>query len=405
MKTNLLLNSIFLKNRLAELSLKQWWLAEQVGVDRKTVVRWIQGKVKSIQPENAEALCKILNCSLDELCLNNEAEQLATPQDQKTAAELLVQSSLIEKLGPIGEWNVIESLLKATILQNLPLDVLGQLYNQLTVASWRQSKIEQADVYNKKAMEIADKLNDKTLKAQALLSQANIFSWRGKTKKSIETYKSCLELSKFIEPKTIAATYSNLGGVYYESGYIDLGEKAVKKSIELYQFHGKPMNLSIAYVHMATISILKKDFDQAQVYADKSIEFAKQDEFRRGICAGNILTAEILANKNNFKEAKTKLAEALNGYKALNIEEGLNYEIAGRVSRIIGENEQSKSYIEKGISISDEFPVYQAALYVEYAKTLFTLKNDPGPAINKAIELYIQSECELKTEELKSIKF
>lgn len=67
MKKDLLLNSIFLKNKLVENGIKQWWLAEQVGVDRKTVVRWVQGKVKSIQSENAEALCKILNCSLDNL--------------------------------------------------------------------------------------------------------------------------------------------------------------------------------------------------------------------------------------------------------------------------------------------------------------------------------------------------
>lgn len=41
----ILLNPVFLKNRILELGIKQWWLAEQVGVDRKTVIRWVQGKV------------------------------------------------------------------------------------------------------------------------------------------------------------------------------------------------------------------------------------------------------------------------------------------------------------------------------------------------------------------------
>lgn len=44
----LILNSIYLKNRIAELGIKQWWLAEQVDVDRKTFIRWTQGKVKSL---------------------------------------------------------------------------------------------------------------------------------------------------------------------------------------------------------------------------------------------------------------------------------------------------------------------------------------------------------------------
>jgi hypothetical protein len=68
--------------------------------------------------------------------LSDEAEQLATPADQKQAAQLLANSSLVDKLGPIGEWHVIESMLKAIIVPNLPLNVLGELYNQLTVASW-----------------------------------------------------------------------------------------------------------------------------------------------------------------------------------------------------------------------------------------------------------------------------
>src|SRR6478735_23821 len=112
--SEIFLNSIFLKNKITELGIKQWWLAEQVGVDRKTVTRWLQGQVRSIQIENAETLTKILKCSTEELSLNDASEQLATPEDQKQAASLLASSSLLEKLGPIGEWNVIESLLKAT---------------------------------------------------------------------------------------------------------------------------------------------------------------------------------------------------------------------------------------------------------------------------------------------------
>lgn len=77
-RKELILNSIFLKNRILELGIKQWWLAEQIGVDRKTVIRWVQGQVRSIQHENAEALAQILNCKVEDLSLSDEAEQLAT---------------------------------------------------------------------------------------------------------------------------------------------------------------------------------------------------------------------------------------------------------------------------------------------------------------------------------------
>jgi len=53
-KSEILIDAIFLKNRIAELGFKQWWLAEQIDVDKKTVLRWIQGQVRFIQIKNAE---------------------------------------------------------------------------------------------------------------------------------------------------------------------------------------------------------------------------------------------------------------------------------------------------------------------------------------------------------------
>lgn len=187
MTAELFLNSAFLKNRVSELGLKQWWLAEQVGVDRKTVIRWLQGKVRSIRIENAQRLAEILECRVQDLCHDNEADQLASPEDQKIAAQLLASSSLFDKLGPVGEWNVIESLLKATIVPRLPRLVLGDLYNQLTVASWRQSKIDSAQIYNRKALDIALACGDRRIEAEARLSQANLFYWRGSVAMSIQT--------------------------------------------------------------------------------------------------------------------------------------------------------------------------------------------------------------------------
>ncbi|MGZ3786714.1 MAG: helix-turn-helix domain-containing protein [Bdellovibrio sp.] len=365
-----ILNSIFLKNRIAELGIKQWWLAEQVGVDRKTVTRWVQGKVRAIQVSNAEALAKILNCSLKDLILENEADQLATPEDQRNAASLIAASSLIEKLGPIGEWNVIEGLLKATIVPNLPLNVLGELYNQLTVASWRQSKIDQADIYNKKAEEIANKCGDKCVLASALLSKANIFSWRGKTSKAIQTYKECLKLERFIEQRTVGSTYSNLGAVLYECGDLDAGKFYQEKAIEIFNFHGKPTNLSIAWCHLAFIYLEKEQIALASDTCEKSISFAIRDDYRRGIQMGELIKAEIFARKGQATEAITKLNHGLEGFAKLGIEEGLNYEIAGRVTRLLGDFSASVDFIRKGISISEKFPIYLAALNLEMSKAL-----------------------------------
>ena len=408
--SEVILNPIFLKNKIAELGIKQWWLAEQIGVDRKTVIRWIQGKVKSIQLSNAEALAKILDCNITDLTLQNEAEQLATPEDQKNAANLIATSSLIDKLGPIGEWNVIESLLKATIVPNLPLNVLGELYNQLTIASWRQSKIDQADLYNKKAEEIGLKCGDKSVLAGALHSKANIFSWRGKISQAIQTYKECLQLDRFLEPRAMGTSYSNLGAVLYESGDLVSGEEFQMKALEIFSFNGKPMNLSISWCHLTFIFLEQEKLNEAAKACENSISFANQDDYRRGLSIGELLLSEIFARKNAILEAREHLKKGLDGFFQLGIEEGLNYEIAGRVSRLLGDLDQSEKFLNKGISISSDFPVYHAALHLEMAKTQKALSKSAEAKKYAEIAKALYQNCEaplrasMANEFIKSIK-
>lgn len=403
MTKELFLNSVFLKNRVIELGIKQWWLAEQVGVDRKTVIRWMQGKVKSIKRENAEALAKVLDCCLEDICHADEAENLASPEDQRIAAGLLVSSSLVEKLGPIGEWKVIESLLKATIVPQLPLSVLGDLYNQLTVASWRQSKIDQAELYNAKSLEIAERAGDKKVRAEALFSMGNLLSWRGKTRAAIAAYNECLGLKAFISAKTIGSIYSNLGAVYYERGDLADGLVHQESAVEYFHIHGRPTNLSIAYCHEAMIFLQMEKWSEAQRACDKSREFAIQDDYRRGVSMCGLIEAELLARNGNEQEAVTAVKRSLDGFSKMGIDEGLNFEFAGRVHRLTRRFAEAQAYTQQGIKISQSFPLYLAALYAELAQILMASGAGHSLVLDAAVrarDIYRNCEAPARAEAL-----
>lgn len=398
-KQEVLLNHIFLKNRIAELGIKQWWLAEQVGVDRKTVIRWIQGQVRSVHRENAEKLATILSCELAQLTVINGVDQLATAEDQKVAAALLLKSSLIDKLGPIGEWNVIESLLRATVVPNLPLNVLGELYNQLTIASWRQSKIDQAAEYNAKSEEIAQKTGDRELLASALLSKANIHSWRGQTAKAIATYRDGLSLEKFIERRVLGSINSNLGAVLYESGDLDGGERFIKTAIEIFNDSGQPTNRSIAHCHLARILLQKEQIDLAAREGEVSIRYAVEDDYRRGQQTGKLIIAEVEARRSHKQEALDLVASALDGFSKLGIHEGLNFEYAGRVQRLVGNLDQAVSDLKEGISTAQVFPIDLASLKVELARTLKMMNSNLWrDAAAEAIAIFTAAECPLRVD-------
>ena len=403
-KQDILLNHIYLKNRVAELGIKQWWLAEQAGVDRKTVIRWLQGRVKSVQIENAEKLAKILECSLFDLKVENEADQLATAEDQKTAALLLVSSSLIDKLGPIGEWNVIEALLKAAVVPGLPLNILGEVYDKLTVASWRQSKIDLAAQYNLKAQEIAVNSGDKVLLASVLSSRGNIHSWRGEMAKSVESYNEALALEKYIEPLTLAGVLSNLGAVMYESGNFSKGKTHLKRSIEIYEVYGRPVNVSIAHCHLAMLNLQELRIEEARHHVQVSSHQATIGEYLRGQEMAKLIQAEIAARTGLNVEAKTLANQTLDGFSRLGIEEGLNYEFAGRVHRLIGDFEKAELLLMKGIGVAKDFPIYRASLLAELAQTLNGRRSFKSQeAARAAVHLYEASGCPLRAAAVKSL--
>ena len=142
------LNATALRNLMAQRGLRQWWLAEQRGVNRRTVLRWVNGQVRQVQPARLHALAQVLGCSEDALRLHEPGAQQAADDDQRAAGQALVRSELLDRLGASGEWGVVEQPVKAGAVPDLPLPVLGRLYHQLSVACWRQDKLALAAMHN-----------------------------------------------------------------------------------------------------------------------------------------------------------------------------------------------------------------------------------------------------------------
>ena len=362
------LNSAWLRNRVAELRLKQWWLAEQAGVDKKTVVRWLHGHVRSIRAENARALAGILGCTVDDLTLHDELAELATEADQAEAAALLASGALIDKLGPVGEWNVIETLIKAIAVPQLPVHVLATLYDQLCVACWRQSKLAAAQTYNDAALALGERCGDKALIASALRSKANLLHWRGDCELAQRTYRECLALGPFLDAAALASTHNNLGASLYETGEFDTGRAELLQALSLLRLGGTPMQLSIARTQLAILALRCGDAETANEHADWSAAHAAQGGYARGEAMAELLRAEIAARRGNADGALVHLAEGQRRFAALSIEEGLNEEFAGRTLRLIGRLADAQSALQRGLGWAQAFPLERAHLLLELAR-------------------------------------
>ena len=121
------LNCHAVARRIESLDVKQWWLARMIGVDRKTVSRWLTGKVKRVARENAGRLADHLGCDVEEITVTDEADVLATKEEQRMAARLLQEQDLLALLAPTDSFELAERLIKATLMPDLPLRDLGRL--------------------------------------------------------------------------------------------------------------------------------------------------------------------------------------------------------------------------------------------------------------------------------------
>ncbi len=372
------LNSAWLRNRVAELRLKQWWLAEQAGVDKKTVVRWLHGHVRSIRVDNARVLAGILDCCIDDLMLPDARAGLATEADQARAAELLASGALIDKLGPVGDWDVIETLIKATAVPGLPAHVLAALYNQLCVACWRQSKLGPAQTYNDAALALAERCGDKALIAAALQSRANLQHWRGECGLAQQTYRQCLALAPYLDEVALANTHNNYGASLYETGELDAGHAELLQAMSLLRLRGTPMQLSIARSHFAILALRRDDVQAAQEHALWSETHAEQAGYRRGVAMAALLRADVAARRAETTHALDRLAEGRRRFAELRIEEGLNEEIAARVLRLAGRLDDAQAAIQRGLACSEAFPLEQAQVQIEHARLHLALADRVG---------------------------
>lgn len=360
-----LLNLVYFDNRFRELELKQWWLAEEIGVDRKTIGRWLTGQTKRIRKDNLSKLAEILECIEEDLVLKDEASQFASSSEQKAAAKLIEQENLLEILTPTGKWPLLEGLIKASMEPNLPLSLLGQLYNFLCIAAWRQSNLDKAEMYLNKALEIANKTNHKTVIARAKLNEATLASFRGNIEESLVGYKYCIDNKRYLEePGVYASALSNIGCVYQEYGDLDKSIEYQKMAIKAFTELDKPLNLSIAWIGLCDAYLEKGLLEEAWNACDESMSNAKKSQMQRGIADANLFFSLILSAKSKFQESFDYWIKAEKKFKELGIDEGRIYRAGAVALAGIGKLKEANEMINRGIVVSNDFPYENAQLYL-----------------------------------------
>jgi transcriptional regulator with XRE-family HTH domain len=357
MSALLTLNATALRNRVAERGLRQWWLAEQLGVDRRTVLRWVNGQVRTIAPDRAEALAGVLGCPLSELLLHDPATQLASTEDQRRAGQALAASQLLDRLGPVGEWDVAEQLIRAAAVPDLPVHVLGRLYHQLCVACWRQDKLSEAATHNTAALELAARCGDQSLRADALGSRANLAFWRGDLTAALASWDEALALGAWLTPRQRGALHSNLGAALVDTGQPAAGRRHLLEALACFEHDGTPMNHAIAHGNLALLALQQGDTAALSDHSQRARGHALRSDYRRGQALSDLLDAVAAAHAQDRAATQTLLARGLAAFAAQGIAESLNQRLAAQAWWALGESEAARAAAAEALRLAAGFPL------------------------------------------------
>jgi tetratricopeptide (TPR) repeat protein len=277
------------------------------------------------------------------------------------AARFIEQEALTESLGTVGQWRMLEAMIRATMQPELPLSTLGQLYNQLSIAAWRQSHIGRAEPYAAKALEIGRRSGSRAVLAAANLNLGTLAAFRGRLKKALSFYRECIRLSRALKDElTRAKAMSNCGAVHLDAGDFREAIRWQRRAIQSFAQIGKPTNECIAWLGLSDAHLIAGKFKEAWRAAARAHSLAARANYRRGRADASLIKAEILARRGQFEGAANELNRARSGFDAIDIHEARLELTAALIERLRGNVDGAARFLEQAAELAREFPLEKA---------------------------------------------
>lgn len=298
----------------------------------------------------------------------------------------------------------IDSLIRLSTTQ-LPDTQKIKLYGDI---SWELMSVNaiKALYYAEKQLQLATKINNSPLIAQAESDLGNVYNRKSDYTNALYHYYKAVDLrQKLKQPVKVAGIYSNIATVLMRQNKYKDAIDINFKSLKIFEDVGDKNKQSLILGNVGNIYYELKQNDQASVYFRKGLLLARE-------CKNATSEANITLNIGNIKQAEKDLDSAIYYYKIceqLLIENNLLYGLGaiyndlGKVS--IDKNEYSKAlqYYDKSLANRIEFQdEYGMGLsYVNIGELNIKL-NDYKKAIynlEKAVVIFTKTHSLLNLED------
>jgi tetratricopeptide (TPR) repeat protein len=381
-----LLNTSFLENRVVEHGIKQWWLADQMGVSRRTVLRWINGQVDRIRRDNLEDLARLLKCVPEDLVLRDRALAYASPQDQAEAASLVEKENLLEQLTPTSNYALAEALIRTTLSPNLPLPVLGKLYNLLAVAACRQFAHDRATDYANRALNIGQQVENSRIVVGARYNLGWVGFYAGRIADAITHFDYCLTHARFLaDQREEASAWFSLGAAMGYYGEYDRGLAALQRSVDLLTPLDHSIDLSMSLYVLGAFQVKANQLHEAWNCFTASLTQAERTGYNSGKEKARAGLALILAHRGNLAEAQKLYSSSYEAMQRENFIHPLLLHYGAEIARLAGDPERALSLLEEALVQASKFRPELGAVHQALSEIYEELDNFTDAARHRSL--------------------
>ncbi|MHA2168995.1 MAG: tetratricopeptide repeat protein [Candidatus Kariarchaeaceae archaeon] len=224
------------------------------------------------------------------------------------------------------------------------------LYQRKGKTQTQLGDYENAIIYQKQALDIAQLLEEKDQIAGILNNLGNVYYFQGKLQEARVYYEDSLKIREELgENKELAVSLNNLGVLYSDIGNLDQALSYYMQSMNIYKEYNLHADLADSYNNLGVLYAEKGEVDIALEYYQKSLKLKEELGGRQGIATSLNNIGLIYQMMGNYDLAEDQFLTAL----AIDEEIKNSIHIADdfynlvKIYLDIGDKSSAEEYVEK----------------------------------------------------------
>ncbi|MEM3846634.1 MAG: tetratricopeptide repeat protein [Candidatus Parvarchaeota archaeon] len=234
----------------------------------------------------------------------------------------------------VGEFDLaIKMLKKAEQLAGSKND-LSAVYNELGVTYARKGDLDNALMYDDRALTLNRELGDTSAEAANLSNIAGIYQSKGDLDKALNYYEKSLNLTT--SERGRAAIYNNIATIYSDQNNYQKSIEYLKKSVEIDERVGDYQGTAIYMLNLGNTYREAKNYNSALSYINEGLNRIKRVGDKYAEAYGYAYLGLYYRDTGNIKAAKEYLTKAYKLYSSI----GANAEAHDALSSLQALNNQ-----------------------------------------------------------------